>query len=386
VTAATGRLAGAAAWAVILAINALVIAKYAPRVGVPPLAAAAVYAGVMALAAATVRRAPRPNPRLQHALLAALAAAVTLLTLTALRAVPPETLRVDRWSAMTAFNSALLDGRFPYLERTHLGSRVSGLPVACLVGLPFQWLGDVGYLQPAVFVGFVLVCARLYARDFDVVGPLALLAASPAFLWEVAVRSDLLSNAILVAAYLMWCERWRPLRSPSRMFTLGTVLGLLACTRVALLVPLSIYFAGYFRRHEWRAALTMLGPAAVTGAAVVAPFIWWAPASFADNNPLVLQTALAPAPLQVVVIAAALAAGALAKEFGAQCLAGGMVLAGGVAAAFLVRVAAEGWTEAVVHSGFDISYFDLALPFLLVPLLFTRPLRGGGAPTVEVGG
>ena len=126
---------------------------------------------------------------------------------------------------MTAFNSALLDGRFPYLERTHLGSQLWGLPVAYLVGLPFQWLGDVGYLQAAVFAGFVFVCARLYARDFDVVGPLVLLAASPAFLWEVAVRSDLLSNALLAAVFLMWCERWRPLKSASRMLILGTVLG-----------------------------------------------------------------------------------------------------------------------------------------------------------------
>ena len=76
--------------------------------------------------------------------------------------VSPETLRVDRWSAMTAFNDAVLSGTFPYAARTHLGSSLWGLPAAYLVGLPFQWLGDVGYLQVATFLGFVFACRRLF--------------------------------------------------------------------------------------------------------------------------------------------------------------------------------------------------------------------------------
>ena len=47
VTATTGRRAGAAAFAVSVAINALVVAKYAPRAGVPSCAGAAAYAGAV---------------------------------------------------------------------------------------------------------------------------------------------------------------------------------------------------------------------------------------------------------------------------------------------------------------------------------------------------
>jgi hypothetical protein len=296
-----------------------------------------------------------------------------------LASIAPESLRVDRWSAMTAFNNAVLNGAFPYAARTHLGSPLWGLPVAYLVGLPFQWLGDVGYLQLATYLGFVFACRRLYSDRYDVSPALALFATSPLFLWEAAARSDLTSNALFVVLVLFLTELWRDRKTPWRMAVLGGLMGLLGCTRVVLLAPLVVYLATYFRRDEMRAVLALGGAATGMAAAVLAPFILWSPSQFADNNPFMFQMALSPFPLRAAVVVACLAAGLSARNLGAQCLAGGLVLLGGVAAALCIRAAAIGWGPAVFESGFDISYFDLSAPFLVAPLLFAYPAAEDGA-------
>jgi hypothetical protein len=374
VTPATSRLTAATSLAAITAVNLLVIVKYAPRVHTPAAAIGGAYLAAVAAGAWFSMRGPRPSAPRRRLLLALLAGLTVVLSLAVLSGVPAGTLRVDRWSAMTAFNSALTQGQFPYLARTHLGNQLWGLPVAYLVGLPFQWLGDVGYLQVAVFLVFAFVCDRLFGRQFDVLPATVLLVASPAFLWEVTARSDLVSNALAVALFLIWSERWRNRKTTPRMIALGAVLGLLACTRIVLAVPMLVYFVGYFQRDETRAARWFLAAASGVFAGVLAPFLLWSPRQFAANNPFQLQAVLSPMPLRVAVVAACLAAGALARDFSARCAAGGLVLAGGVASAFLLQVGSTGWERALVGSGFDISYFDLALPILLVPLLFARPI------------
>lgn len=382
----TSRTRAWAAWWALLAINLLVVAKYAARLGAPWWLAAGVYAaGVTVCTVRVARGATFVFPcgrRVRWGLVgASLAVQVACLV-----AVSPETLRVDRWSAMTAFNNAVLNGTFPYVERTHLGSPLWGLPAAYLVGLPFQWLGDVGYLQVAAFLSFALACRRLYSDRYDVSPALALLATSPLFLWEVAVRSDLTSNALFVVLVLFLCELWRDRQTPGRMAIVGGLMGLLACTRVVLLAPIAVYLASYFRRDEPRAGLALAGAAIGSAAAVLVPFVLWSPALFADNNPFEFQMALSPVPLRVGVVVMCLAAGLAVRDFGTQCLAGGLVLLGGVAAAFCIRAATTGWTRALFDSGFDISYFDLSVPFFVVPLLFACPFaEGGNASAAPVG-
>jgi hypothetical protein len=374
------------AWWALLAVNLLVVAKYATRLGAAWWLVAGVYAAGVTVCTLRVARGGIFVFPCGRRVRWGLIGASLVVQVACLVVVSPETLLVDRWSAMTAFNHAVLNGTFPYLERTHLGSPLWGLPAAYLVGLPFQWLGDVGYLQVAAFLLFALACRRLYSDRYDVSPALALLATSPLFLWEVAVRSDLTSNALFVVLVLFLCELWRDRKTPGRMACVGGLIGLLACTRVVLLAPLTVYLATYFRREEARAGLTLAVATTGTAAAVLAPFVLWSPALFADNNPFVFQMALSPVPLRVGVVVMCLAAGLAIRDFGTQCLAGGLVLLGGVAAAFCVRAAATGWSRALFDSGFDISYFDLSAPFLVVPLLFAYPVaEGANASAAPVG-
>lgn len=369
----------------IVVVNLLVLAKYAPRVGVPWMILAAGYLGVVTAGVYGSRRRPGSMTALRPLLFWTTVVLAALLYLLILDRVPPGSVRVDRWSAITAFNEKLLAGEYPYEARTHLGSRVSGLPMLFAFGLPFQWAGDVGYLQVFAFVVFAVACQRLWGQRFDVVPPLLLLVTSPANLWEVAARSDLLSNSLVLVMFLFLSEQWRGKKTRTRMAALGVLGGLVASTRLVLAVPMLVYFIGYFRRDEVRAAVTSAAVALAVFAATILPFVLWDPRLFLSNNPFVWQTILAPIPVQAGAVVASVAAGLAAGSLSSKCFSAGLVLFATVLVTFLLGAWNQGLEKTLVGSGFDISYFDLALPLLLVPLLFSCPaavhiLEGGDRP------
>jgi hypothetical protein len=373
---AAGRAMALASFVVIVGVNVLVLAKYGPRAGWSPMSLAIAYSGIVAVGALVARRRGALSPRASAAVFWAVVAVAALGSLVLLDRVPAQSVRVDRWSAITSFNDRLLAGQYPYEARTHLGSRVSGLPALFALGLPFQWAGDVGYLQVFVLVAFATICQRQWGRRFTLAWPMLLLVASPAYAWEVAVRSDLASNGAVAVMFLFLCERWRGGKTPGRMAAVGALGGLVASTRLVLAVPMLAYFVGYFDRDERTAATVSACAALATFAATLAPFVIWSPRLFLENNPLSWQASLAPTSVQVAAVAASVVAGARAKGLAAKCGAGGLIVGAAALATFLFGVSAHGFDGTLRGGLFDISYFDLALPFLAVPLLFAFPIPG----------
>jgi hypothetical protein len=373
VTASTHASRTAVSLVLFTAINLLVIVKYAPRFHLSAAAGAAAYVAAVAAGvwlSTRMRGAFGKRRRLLPALLVGLA---VLLLFAVLERVSPSGLRVDRWSAITAFNDRLLLGQFPYEARTHLGSRVSGLPLLFVVGLPFQLAGDVGYLQLFVLMAVVAAATWKWGRQFDLLWPALLLVTSPAFLWEVAARSDLMSNALLVVLFLAFCERWRGRLSGRRVAVVAVLAGLCAGTRLAMVVPMLVYFTGWFRGQAWWTGVGAVVAAVLVFGAALLPFAFWDWPAFLANNPLAWQSSLVPAPVQLAALAVAVGAGRGASDLGQAAYRGGGITFVAVAGSFALAVSTLGFDGALRGSGFDISYFDIAVPFLLVPLLFAHP-------------
>jgi hypothetical protein len=358
----------------IVGVNLLVLVKYAPRVGIPAPALAVSYVAVVVAGAFAARRGPLLAPRIERVVFWVVVACSVVAYLVVLDRIPPLSLNVDRWSAITSFNERLLEGKYPYEARTHLGSRVSGLPVVFALGLPFQWAGDVGYLQVFFLAAFAAACWRQSRQREGVVWPMLFLVTSPAFAWEVAARSDLVTNAFVAVLLLFLCERWKREKTMARMVVLGVVGGLVASTRLVVVLPLTVYFVGYFERNERRWAGVMAGAAAATFAATLVPFAIWDTRLFLAYNPLAWQGGLAPLWVQVAAGVAAVVAGMRTGGVAGKCGAAGLIVVGTVLAAFLLSAATPGVVRAPAFGHFDISYFDFALPFLIVPLVS----RGGG--------
>jgi len=364
-----GRALALTSFTAILGVNLLVLIKYAPRAGLSPPLLAAVYTGVVLAGAFAASRSAAPAPRTARIVFWAVVACSVVGYLVLLNRIPPTNLNVDRWSAITSFNDRLLEGRYPYEARTHLGSRVSGLPAVFALGLPFQWAGDVGYLQVFFLVAFAAACWKQGRQRAGAIWAILFLVTSPASAWEVAARSDLGTNAIVAVLFLFLCEHWRHEKTMTRMVGVGVVGGLVASTRLVVVVPMLVYFIGYFGRSERQKAGVMVGAAMTTFAATLAPFVIWDPHLFLAYNPLTWQAALTPLWVKVAAGVAAVAAGVWTEGLAAKCGASGLIVVGTVLAAFLMSASTVGAERALAFNLFDISYFDLALPFLIVPLI-----------------
>lgn len=150
-------------------------------------------------------------------------------------------LNVDRWSAMDVGIKAVLSGEYPYTAIDHLGGRTSNFPGLFLIGAPFYLLGNVGYLQVAVFLLFAIATFYFFKTNYQRFLVLGLLLLSPAYYWELVVKSDLMSNLFLVLIFLTF---WY-LRSTKKYFSqpvlLGFVIGVLVLTRGVVYLPLLIF-------------------------------------------------------------------------------------------------------------------------------------------------
>ncbi len=288
--------------------------------------------------------------------------------------VPPHSLRVDRWSAMTSFNERLLAGQYPYEARTHLGSRVSGLPMLFALGLPFQSAGDVGYLQVFLLVAFAAACQWQWGRRYDLVWPLLLLVASPAYLWEVAARSDLASNAMVAVLFLFLCEHWRGNKTSARMAGIGILGGLVASTRLVMLVPMAVYFVGYFGPQDRKTAAVAAAVSLATFTATLAPFVIWDARLFLANNPLAWQMALVPVTVRAAAVAASVVAGLSTESLGAKCGAAGLIVFAATLASFSISAAPAGVGQTPTGTPFDML------------VLRSRPAVPRGAAPVRVSG
>ena len=108
------------------------------------------------------------------------------------QSIDPMSINVDRWSAIHNFLDKLLQGEYPYAAKTHLDGYGSPFPVWQVFHLPFYFLGNVGLSIIFVFVLFLLSVWNMNNKACFRV--LVFLFMSPAFWYEVAVRSDILTN------------------------------------------------------------------------------------------------------------------------------------------------------------------------------------------------
>lgn len=356
---------------ILLSISgALVAWKYAPRAGVSPALAVPAYLLFFFASAWVARRAAKYFCRTWlFALVYSLVLAPVFLR------VHPENLRVDRWSALHNWLAAFFAGKFPWQSASHLGHPISGFPLLFLLAAPFYILGDVGWMQFAALAAFTALLRRRFDAP-QAAYALLLLLLHPAFAFEVLCRSDLFFNMTLVAGLLFFLGPPEGETSLLRCLAQGAAWGLALSTRGVVVIPFLVWQGAALRaRGPARSVASGLSAAAVA-AATFLPFYLWDPSLFARFNPLSVQSGYIPSWLLAIVAALAVLAGRLDAEGRFFFRNIGLLLFGIVAACLLLSIATKGWTESMWGS-FDISYFTLSFPFLLLAL----PARGAARPS-----
>ena len=365
----TSRMADKTAWAVYLLVNSAFILKYTARTPYSPLLFLVLWLVAAAAVVWAFRRIVRSEQRARWATIAMTVAAVALIA-ALLIVVDPLSVNVDRWSATTYWLDALFDGVYPYGVHTHVceTNYPSPFPLWHYLNLPFWLMGDVG-LGLIFFLLLLVVTLQWFRRSWRLTAQaLLLLLLSPAYWWEVTVRSDGLSNALLIFCVVLFMER-RRISFTTRWPLTALIVGLAASTRLSAIIPLGLYLAAsYLRSSRQSLCLSPLIVVAVV-AAFFMPFILWDTTTwpFLSRNPLLTQSSTGNPWTLLAMAAVALL---LILRYNKNLW---RYMNSTAAFMFLFFLVAITYNHLVNHAGthpfddadFDISYLTLSLPYAL---------------------
>ena len=345
--------------------NILFIYKYSARSSFNPFIASIIYLIFATLLFIVLWRKNEFNitPLVQNWLYFGfiIIGAIGLIIL--MRHFDPNQIHIGRYPALHDWISRLLAGQFPY-EST---MRTSGLPFLFVLAMPFYILGDLGYFQIFSFVIFALILFWRFHNSWGSLRCLILLLTSPIFIFEIATRSELISNMIIVIAYLFILEKSYDKKNQPAFILLAICGGLLLSTRAIVALILAAFIFHLFKNDIKRGIVfTVLLIAGYV--ATLLPFIIWDYSQFMQFSPFAIQASYVPTWLIIIAFAVSIISGILAKRSKAVYVSIAIILFSVVSIAFLMTVIRIGWNDAIVGSGFDISYFGFALPFLMVYL------------------
>jgi hypothetical protein len=281
--------------------------------------------------------------------------------------IPLDSVQVDRWDAIVRWWDSVFQGTYPYATRTRFGGFLSPLPVYQMLYLPGYLLGDIGWVTLLGLLAFLYMLRKHYPdRALDAmvwsVGYVPLL-------WEIAVRSTLVLNAIITLGFTLLVIH-RPHHRG-----LGLFAGLLLAMRLNVVAPF-LLLGGVVWRRGPRQAMGQLTLAVAVFLLCLAPLVLgfgWS--AFASANPILHQGSHTPTILMAFVMVGAVLWGYFQYANSNRILAGvsAVMLSFGVLhlASGIWRV---GLHQVVYENGADVSYLLFAWPFLLVQTLRTsRP-------------
>lgn len=354
---------------IYLVVNALFIIKYG-TVGVAGNVAVFVIYSIFILALLfSVKRIEVPEILLKYFFWAAVAV-FFIFTLILNESVPLESLKVDRLDALDMGIKAVLNGEYPYDHVNRLGNESSNLPVLILTGLPFYLLfGSAVYLQNFCFLLFSFIVYRYFSTYKNRVSALLLLMVSPGYLYELYVKSDLMSNFIIAAGFVFVVWKRFIKTADLKLYIVAFSSALLVLTRIPVILPLMIILIKKWVEMSLKNKIVFSSIFVITIATAVIFFISLAPnfQVILEHNPLQLQNKQ-PLFLSILVTAAAVFGSFKAKNLFSIMLLSGVLLFGSVLLSFMLAVFKNGLYNTYLGSYFDISHFNMALPFIIISL------------------
>ena len=364
--------------AVYLTVNILFVCKYVPRAGVSPLWASVAYAvGFLAFAALVYSlKKYLFSDKVCKYLAWGTPVAVTLCTVVALWKIDPMQINVDRWSATTCFLDALFNGIYPYGVHTHLfeGNYPSPFPVWHYLTIPFWLIGDVGWGMIAFLWLAAVAVYKFHNSHRELLLFLLLLAVSPAFWWEIMVRSDGLSNAFFVFALILWTEKrcWTDSESLGRHWAVvAVIVGLAVCTRFSAAIPLAIFLFRRYTRSDVKTLILFPLIVFAVALAVFAPYIFWDTETwvFFRRNPFMSQSS--PGNPFILLVMAGIAVVLACRRQTFICRMGtvGVFFFAFMMVSMLGIILNAEEKITLFDIQCDISYLTLALPYCLMPLI-----------------
>lgn len=279
-----------------------------------------------------------------------------------------QNLNIDRWSALEAGIKAILEGSYPYSAVDHLGGYTSNLPGLFIVGMPFYFLGDVGYLQSFTFLlTLILIFKKIASAEVRLIA-LLLFISSFWYVYEVVVKSDLISNTLLLILLSGWQfqSRFREMG-----FVTGLLIALVLSTRLVYAIPLILYALKPFLAQGINEKLRFcfgvgVGLILLGILAFIHTPSWEV---FLEYNPFALQNKQLPLVLSVLLLLIAFPVALRIERFEQFVLASAVLCALSVTLSLLGYLIQFGFKQTIGESIFDLTYFNIFTPFVWLYLV-----------------
>ena len=301
--------------------------------------------------------------------------AVSLIILLIILSVDKNELNTDRWSAMTVAIKTLLNLEYPYTAIDHLGGRSSNLPGLLLIGIPFYLMGNVGLLQLFVFLVSFYFLIKSKITNVKKIAIVFLLVLSPAYMWEVYVASDLMSNFIIILLFMIYWDNRFNSNYMKRPLLLGFALSILILTRGVVVIPLLIFLFHHFYTNKIASKLKLITTLFIGIGLLILPIILLAPntETLLNYNPLELQTRQTSQSFQVIIIMLSLLVSFKAKNIIQVFQWSFITLSILLVVTMIGYFFKYGIYQSIVESIFDISYLGILIPFAILTIVLNNP-------------
>ena len=297
---------------------------------------------------------------------------VSFLIIIILIKIDPLSVRVDRWSAVTYFLDGLFKGEYPYAISTHVSASnfPSPFPAWHYLNIPFYLMGDVG-IGLIFFLAFFLysffLFSKSYKRTFFL---LLLLALSPAYWWEVAVRSDSLSNAMLVLSLILIFQS-KSWTLHNHLTLIAILTGIIVSTRLSAALPIALFLFPSFLNLNIGKRIRFLAIVSATVLVFFLPYILWDTQDwiFFKRNPFMSQSSVGNVYLLIVMIIIGVYVSVNWKNFEQYLNTASSFIFVFILASQICLIMTKGIQGNIFSDSlYDISYFSLILPYCIASL------------------
>lgn len=372
----TNSIATIAQWVIFLVTNIFFVCKYVPRAGINPLLVSLVYiTGVLACAYIYQHKIAKCiSEQLARIISILLTIGILGSIACTIFLIDPYSLRVDRWSATTFFLDGLVQGIYPYGIHTHAAETnfPSPFPLWHYLNIPFWLIGDVGWIQ-AFFLLVFLGAIYYYFRSWRaLLSALLIIYISPAYWWEIVTRSDGFSNALLVCSCILFMERY-PIKMKDKWWLIAIISGCIASTRLSAIIPIALYLFRPWMDASFEKKVGFVGIVVSIAFMFFAPYIFWDTETwiFFQRNPFMSQTSPGNTWLLVVMVIIAILIAYKKQTFYYFV----STTSAFIFCFMLVSQLGVIWSSPEPVTLFsiccDISYFTLALPYVIISLQLT---------------
>lgn len=280
-------------------------------------------------------------------------------------------LNIDRWSALEVSIDSFIHVQYPYDKLDHLNGTSSALPGMMLIALPFYLLGDVGLLQPFVFLGAMSIIQKSNLENHRKLIFMFLLISSVAFLWEVVVKSDLMTNVMITLLFMFYWNKTYENHYFKHPIKLAFFISILILTRGFVIIPLVIFLFQSFVKEKAKVKLIFCVSFLFGFFLLIFPILISLPdwQIMTAHNPLFNQTAYAPFWLMILFVLAPFIISLVLKNFPQKLHVSFVLIASLIMGLFIFNAFDEGWKANLYGGLFDISYLGIIIPFVIFSVI-----------------